>query len=57
MPAGVKDDSLATPLGMAVASDGTLYVAAFGSSKVGVFDAADARERHLRARRRATTSR
>ncbi len=38
-PAGVKDDSLATPLGMAVSSDGnTLYVAAFGSSKVGVFD-------------------
>jgi DNA-binding beta-propeller fold protein YncE len=40
-PAGVKDDSLATPVGMAVTSDGTmLYVAAFGSSKIGVFDTA-----------------
>ena len=38
MPPAVKEASLATPLGMAVASDGTLYVAAFGSSKVGVFD-------------------
>ncbi len=38
-PAGVKDDSLATPLGMAVTSDGaTLYVAAFGSSVIGAFD-------------------
>ncbi len=37
-PAGVKDDSLAIPTGMAVTSDGaTLYVAAFGSSAVGVF--------------------
>ncbi len=34
-------DSLAIPLGMAVTSDGaTLYVAAFGSSKIGVFDTA-----------------
>ena len=41
MPAGVKDASLATPLGMAIASDGTLYVAAFGSSKVGVFNATE----------------
>jgi YVTN family beta-propeller protein len=40
-PAGVKDKSLATPAGMAVSSDGaTLYVAAFGSSKVGVFSTA-----------------
>ena len=47
-----KATSLATPLGMAVTSDGaTLYVAAFGSSKVGVFDTARARGRHLRARR------
>jgi DNA-binding beta-propeller fold protein YncE len=38
-PAGVKDHSLATPVGMAVTPDGTtLYVAAFGSSKIGVFD-------------------
>jgi YVTN family beta-propeller protein len=36
-----KPNSLATPLGMAVTPDGaTLYVAAFGSSKVGVFDTA-----------------
>lgn len=40
-PAGVKDHSLATPLGMEVSADGTtLYVAAFGSGKVGRFDAA-----------------
>jgi sugar lactone lactonase YvrE len=38
-PAGVKEHSLATPLDMAVTSDGaTLYVAAFGSGKIGVFD-------------------
>lgn len=38
-PPGTKDDSLATPLEMAVSSDGqTLYVAAFGSQKIGVFD-------------------
>jgi DNA-binding beta-propeller fold protein YncE len=38
-PAGTSDDSLATPLGMAVTADGSrLYVAAFGSSKVGVFN-------------------
>jgi len=40
-PPGIKDDSLATPLEMAVTSDGqTLYVAAFGSRKIGVFDTA-----------------
>jgi len=40
-PPGVKDASLATPLGMAVSADGaTLYVAAFGSSKVGIFSTA-----------------
>ena len=40
-PPGVKERSLATPLGMAVSSDGgTLWVAAFGSSKLGVFDTA-----------------
>ena len=37
--ATAKDHSLATPLDMAVTSNGqTLYVAAFGSSKIGVFD-------------------
>jgi YVTN family beta-propeller protein len=41
-PAGVKDDSLAIPIGMAVTGDGSrLYVTAFGSSKVGVFDTTD----------------
>jgi YVTN family beta-propeller protein len=36
---GVKDHSLATPLGMVFDSTGSnLYVAAFGSSKVGIFD-------------------
>ncbi len=38
-PAGVKERSLATPLEMAVSSDGeTLYLAAFGSGRIGVFD-------------------
>jgi len=40
MPTPVKDDSLATPLGMALSSSGTLYVAAFGSSAIGTFSAA-----------------
>jgi DNA-binding beta-propeller fold protein YncE len=40
-PPGVKEHSLATPLDLAVSADGTtLYVAAFGSSKVGVFSTA-----------------
>ncbi len=39
--AGTKSSSLATPTGMAVTSNGTtLYVAAFGSGKVGIFDVA-----------------
>jgi DNA-binding beta-propeller fold protein YncE len=38
-PTSDKDHSLATPVGLAVTADGaTLYVAAFGSSKIGVFD-------------------
>ena len=38
-PAGTNAASLAIPLDMVVSSDGqTLYVAAFGSGKVGVFD-------------------
>jgi DNA-binding beta-propeller fold protein YncE len=37
----VRDRSLAQPLGMAVTGDGArLYVAAFGSSRVGVYDTA-----------------
>jgi len=37
-----KNHSLSTPLDMAVTSDGrTLYLAAFGSSKVGVFDTSE----------------
>jgi len=41
-PGNVKQDSLATPTGMVVTPDGsTLYVAAFGSAKVGVFDTTD----------------
>jgi YVTN family beta-propeller protein len=37
-----KDHSLATPLGMAVTADGsTLFVAAFGSSRIGVFNTAE----------------
>ncbi len=38
-PAGVKDKSIANPMGMVVSPDGnTLYVASHGSGKVGVFD-------------------
>jgi len=41
-PSGVAQQSLATPTGIAVSSDGTmLYVAAFGSSKIGVFTTAE----------------
>ncbi len=37
-----KDHSLALPLGMAVTADGkTLFVAAFGSSRIGVFSTAE----------------
>ncbi len=40
-PSGVKANSLATPMGMVLSADGsTLYVAAFGSSKVGIFQTA-----------------
>jgi YVTN family beta-propeller protein len=40
-PAGVKANSLSTPVGMAVTSNGaTLYVAAVGSNKVGIFNTA-----------------
>ncbi|WP_129357110.1 hypothetical protein [Sorangium cellulosum] len=41
LPNAENERSLATPLGMAITSDGaTLYVAALGSSKIGVFDTA-----------------
>ncbi|MEO6029341.1 MAG: hypothetical protein ABIR79_20955, partial [Candidatus Binatia bacterium] len=40
-PPGTIAKSLATPVGMAISADGaTLYVAAFGSSKVGIFNTA-----------------
>ena len=40
-PQSTNDASLATPTGLAVSGDGTtLYVAAFGSSKIGVFSTA-----------------
>ncbi len=39
-PAGIAEKSLATPMGMAISGD-TLYVAAFGSSKVGVFSTSE----------------
>ena len=40
-PPGIKQHSLATPLEMVVSGDGTrLYVAAFGSSRIGVYDTA-----------------
>jgi DNA-binding beta-propeller fold protein YncE len=41
MPAQVKEASLAIPLDLTFAGDGTLYVAAFGSSKVGIFATAE----------------
>ncbi len=38
-PAGAQDKSLSTPVGMDISADGqTLYLAAFGSGKIGVFD-------------------
>ncbi len=41
-PADVKQHSLSTPLDLVVSADGsTLYVAAFGSAKVGVYPTAD----------------
>ncbi len=41
-PNAENDASLAFPLGMAVSNDGlTLYVAGFGSSKIGVYSTAD----------------
>jgi len=41
VPAGVKEKSIATPLNMAVSSDGTtLYVAGFGSNTVAIYDTA-----------------
>jgi len=39
-PADQKHHSLATPLQMVVSSAGTVYVAAFGSAKIGVFSTA-----------------
>lgn len=42
--ATARDHSLSTPVDMAVSGDGkTLFVAAFGSSKIGVFDTAQLR--------------
>ena len=41
-PPGTKQKSLASPMGMAVSPDGsTLYVAAFGSGKIGRFDTSE----------------
>ena len=43
-PAGTADHSLATPMDVVVSSDGsTLYVAAYGSSRIGVIDTATLR--------------
>jgi DNA-binding beta-propeller fold protein YncE len=42
VPAGVKEASLGTPMGMAISSDGsTLYVAGFGSNTIGVYDTSE----------------
>ncbi len=41
VPAGVKAKSLSTPLGLAFSADGAkLYVAGFGSDRIGVYDVA-----------------
>lgn len=41
-PAGTKEASLATPMGMVLSPDGsTLYVAGFGSSAIAVYDTAE----------------
>ncbi len=48
-PAGVKAHSLSTPVGMAVSPDGaTVYVAAFGSGRIGVLRHGGAGGRHVR---------
>lgn len=42
VPAGIEDRSIATPMEMAITSDGaTLYVAGFGSNGVHVYDTAE----------------
>lgn len=42
VPAGVKERSLSTPAGLAFSSNGsTLYVAALGSNKIGIFDTSE----------------
>jgi mono/diheme cytochrome c family protein len=42
VPAGVKEKSVATPMQMAVSADGTtLYVAAFGSNAIAIYDTAE----------------
>jgi DNA-binding beta-propeller fold protein YncE len=47
-PATLRSHSLSTPLDMAVSADGTtLYVAAFGSGKVGVLPTASLADGHL----------
>ena len=40
-PVATREKSLSTPTEMVIAPDGMLYVAAFGSSKVGVFNTAE----------------
>ena len=40
MPPAVKQASLSTPLDLAISSQGTVYVAGFGSDAVGVYEAA-----------------
>ncbi len=40
-PAGTKDHSLSTPLDMVVSSTGDLYIAAFGSGRIGKIATAD----------------
>ena len=57
-PAATQDKSLSLPLGIAVSADGTtLYVAAFGSSKIGVFDTSDLESDRLIVFHAATTTR
>src|SRR5262245_50515218 len=55
-PADQKVHSLATPLQMVVSSTGTVYVAAFGSAKIGVFGTATLEDPDFEANYDPTTA-
>jgi thrombospondin type 3 repeat protein len=55
-PSDQKDHSLATPLQMVVSSAGTVYVAAYGSAKIGVFSTATLEDPAFEANYQPTTA-